>query len=829
MYNQDLESAIEKLKPFLPEYLEEHGIDPTKKFKCIFPGHEDRNPSCNVVGLGTSDPRVHCYGCSQSADLFDVVQIFEHTPSMGLEWIEGTLKYLAKKYGVEVKTPDLTEEQIYELDTYRAYRIAAGLIKSSKVGDNELDLFKKAVEERGWTTRVVTEMGVGTVTSYTEFRKSLKDAGFSAAFLDEIDLGRKDIFSPENMIFTWKDEKGRPVGFSCRNLLFEQQQAEAEKTGAKCDHPKYNCQRTTGLKCNIFQKGKRLYGIDGAIHATPPLYIFEGQTDVISARNKGLDNCVAIGGLSLSAEHILFLKDLGIYDVIIGLDGDSPARAKLASILEERFAGHRDMRVRVILLPDDEDPDSFIRKNGIDTFKGLACWTAFEWRLLQYEETDDPTIICQNMIPFIVNESSPIIREDLCKTLAKRTGVSLRAITDELHTLLDAKAHQKSLERQQVVDKTVFELRKDPTNAETIIQQARSSLLELAKKHNTDILSTEECIRTLDATKIREEERQHGNSGYKLGPDLQGLQEVLQGEWEKDVFMAIGGKSNHGKSACLCKIAYSIANYNENVCVIYHSIDDSLEQIVPRFVTIGEGSRSLTINMVRRPRYWMGLGVKGLKEKREAGYAKTRELMQAGKLVVKDITHGGSLLFAEHMFQYYRSKNPEQRIVYILDNFHKLDDFANFKEERVRFKELSKALKRISEQYQLTVMTSMEYTKLSPGIRPNNYNLSETAQLEYDTNFIAHLYSEMADTPQSFSLFHRDVDWKGEPLTLPRVELIIGKNKITEMKQSIFLDFWPACSDYRYVDQETVAGETLTKSPKTVGDPTLNGALGIIE
>ena len=265
-------------------------------------------------------------------------------------------------------------------------------------------------------------------------------------------------------------------------------------------------------------------------------------------------------------------------------------------------------------------------------------------------------------------------------------------------------------------------------------------------------------------------------------------------------------------TAALCKMAYAIANYNKDVCVIYHTIDDSLEQIVPRFVAIAEGSRSLSTNMIRRPEFWDGLGVHDVQEKREAGYSKVFELAKEGKLVVKDVTHGGSLAFAECLIQYYKNKYPGRRVVYFLDNFHKLTDFAGAKDERVRFKQLSQSIKSMAEHQQVAVITSVEYTKLAPGIKPTNYNISETAQITYDANFIAHLYSEVSELPGTYSICHRDKNWKGESQDLPRVELIIGKNKITEVKHSIFFDFWPSSSDYRYVSQEVVANEARERS-----------------
>lgn len=802
MHVLDFESVIQQLKPFLPDYLQERGIDIHHKFHCLFPDHKDEHPSANLVGTDTDEPRVYCHSCSRSLDLFDAVQILENKPALGGEWVQDTLKYLADRYGIPVQTTDVTDEQIYEIDTYRAYRAAARLLSTYEPSENAA--YWHEVKKRKWDQEVLQAASVGTVSSYDTFRETLKKQGFSAAFLDEIDISRKDIFNPDNMIFTWKDEKGRPIGFASRNLKFEEQQQTAKANNKKSTTPKYNNQRTTGLKCNIFQKGRRFYGIDEAIKASSPLYIFEGYADVITARHHGLYNCVAIGGTALHDDHIYLLKQLGIYDVVLCLDGDKAGQSKLAELLENKFAGNRDMRVRVVILPEKHDPDSFIREEGVAAFKMLAHWSAFEWRLNQYTEDTDEENICKQMIPFIVNESSPVAREQQCKALAKRTGVSYKAIVAELNILIDEKQHQKSRARQNVLDKMTYELKNNPSDAETIIQTAQTHLFELTKRHDSDTLSNEDFVRFMDMQKDKEEKNKIGDTGFKLGPELKVLEDALRGEWSDGTFICIGGKPNVGKSAFLSKIATCIAEYNEDVVVLYHTIDDTAEQLLPRFVSILEGSTKLAMNMVRQPKYWedvVGLGY--IKDKRDYGYSKLRKLALDGRLIVKDVTHGASLPFAESLITYYQDKYPDRRIVYILDNFHKLRDFQG-KDERVRFKTMSEATKSIALRRKCCIISTVEYTKLPPGIKPNNNNIAESGQIEYDANAIMHLYSEMKDKSDSFTVCHEGLNWQGEKVFMPRVEFILEKNKITDITTSFFLDFYPAASDYKYIDQTQV-------------------------
>lgn len=1248
----DIERIVSTLKQFLPDYLEEKGYDISKNFHCINPEHKDDTPSCSLIRTDPSNPRCYCFGEGKYWDILDAVNILEGKPLNGPKWVEDTLKYLCEKYHVEMFQKELTEEQIYENDTYRAYKVAANLIKTSNF--NEKDPKHKHViaelKKRKWSEDILVQENIGIVDDYLEFRKGLKDAGFSASFLDEIDLSRKDIFNNENLIFTWKDEKGNPVGFTARNLLFEKQKAEAEKRGEKCETHKYNNQRTTGLKCNIFQKSRRLYGIDKAIKSTPPLYIFEGQADVTTARQVGLMNCVCVAGSSLSTDHILLLKQLGIYDLILVFDSDEIGQKKQEEILEKKLAGHRDLKVRVAILPQGEDPDSFIRKNGLDSFKELALWTAFEWRLNRIAESVEPTDICKVMIPFIVNESSAIEREQMCKILALRTGVSLKAIAEELDSLINIKLYEQSKERQEILERLQYTIGKNPLEAESILKDSIDSLTELSKKYDGDSFSIETFIQALDTQKEIEDNRSLEYNGFQLGEDLRPLQDALYGEWSQDVLMLFGGRENVGKcqsedslvllsdgsykkikdvvkdrdkniikmnnnhklvqgeigdwydsgyldcyrieadgiftepsethpyytlegwkqvkdlkagdkiaiaanyscfdnlenplsseelivlagflsegglsnsakitntedeirdlfkksclkiypeahfneykdditvtsgthkgiqgrnkilnflkkyeligknahekeipndvfkcskkqiakflgmfyacdgwvcseednknieigiSLCnlkmitqirslllrfgirttihystsayekdgkrfdrysliiknitdsikfynniriplgkkrkklftaikdvdkiksqytdnfpkelwtlieieankkgisfasllkiidpmrllvtydeakdrfktlaryspnkngglnrrilltcgyildnpyfvslangdiafveitkkeyigkrhcydltvnedhnficndmivhntswLCKIAYEIAVNNNDALVIYHTIDDTKEQLLPRFICIAEGSKKLTIGQVQQPKFWANMSreyalLAGIQAKRERGYKKIRDLVVNRNLLIKDMNDGMSTVYMDSLIGYHQDKNPDRKIIFILDNFHKTEDFASAKDERVKFKKLSKAIKGLAEKHHIPVLSTVEYTKLPLGVKPTNHNIAESVGISYDANFIAHIYSEVCDLPSSYTVCHKDYNWRGEQIVLPRNEIYIGKNKISDFKGTFYLDFWPASSDYRWVSQEDVARE----------------------
>lgn len=1156
--------ACEALYPYLREYLEEQGIDTSHgNFSCINPDHDDHNPS---MGIAPSGKVAHCFSCGISLGIFQTAHILEKKPMIGQEFIQENLLYLAEKYGVEIETEPLTEEQIYKYDTYRAYRSAAELVcnqKSSK-------FFDRAIEQRGWSKDVCFEYGVGCIPDYKEFRETLKRIGFSASFLDDIDLGRKEIFGEDRLIFSIRDAKARPVGFASRNLGY----TEDKKNGAK-----YVNQKGTGLKCNIYKKSTRLFGIDRVLEkrgkTATSIYVFEGYADVVTAAQSGIWNAVAVGSATFSLEQLSLLKEHNFYNIVLCFDGDKVGQERTAVMLDTVLAGHKDLRVSIVIIPEELDPAEFIQKYGPEKFKKLKQWSAFEWRLSQFAEDIEAEVICENMIPLIVNESSHITQEKMCTVLSKHTGVTLKTIQQELERLQNAKSNEKSRDRQAVLEKLVQAVHKTPDEAEYAIKEAESKLFDLAKQYNDDAFSEEACVAELDQQKNIEEAKDGSFSGFRLGSELASLEKALNGQWRKDVWLTFGGKANcfsidtkfldpyngtyvtaedlsrvnsvdltkktirhehvtnyiysdkqecflvknslgnevettakhryltpngwkrleelevgdkiaapallktkntncfgndkalflglmigdgnftqsrpmfcnndpkildtlktttnkifgnnigfpiyeekdtyqmigltqqdwktnrdsngrclpnpitswfkqigiygqtaenkhipeelfggnitntinvirglfstdgsiykftnnnysrytidftskserltkqvqhlllrcgivsqirfkmnkcqtgniwpswylsirdrwgvvkfinqigflgkkdilakkflkeilenqkinnkydndiywttikeitsvgikktcditvdythnfcvdgfvlhnSGKTSFLSKLAYCIAKEPENdACVIYHSIDDTLEQVRPKFITIAEGSRQLTINAVADPNYHKRETPNiNIDDRREEGYSLIKELMKNGRLILKDSNHGKSIAFADRLIKYYTHKYPGRNIVYILDNFHKLQDFHSSKgDERTRFKALSTIMKDLATSNHVCIITTVEYRKTQGNNRAGNQDVAETVQIEYDANLIAHVHNELHEKKQKAKIYHMEtID--GEPINCPTIEIEIGKNKITSFKSSLWFDFFPHCSDFIYVSDHQI-------------------------
>jgi hypothetical protein len=368
----------------------------------------------------------------------------------------------------------------------------------------------------------------------------------------------------------------------------------------------------------------------------------------------------------------------------------------------------------------------------------------------------------------------------------------------EVKRISNIKDKQKHQEKNFLLEKAMYEIEQNPDETTNILSDALNRIHEIDDKYDEDLMSENNFIDFVKTQKDYEENRT-GFAGFHLenvGFGLLGKK--LDGDWKKDVFMCFGGVENVGKTSMMCQLGYEIANNpKNNACVIYHSIDDTSAQILPRLILQGYGGLDVSINQTIYPQQYKDRSdYNQILQFRDMGYKKILSLARDGRLIVKDMSHGSSLAYGESLIKYYKGKYPDRNIVYILDNFHKATDFENSKETRTKFKRLSNYAKAIATKLHVTIIATVEYTKLGdPGTRPHNSNIAESRAMQYDANFIAHLYNDVHAYQDKALIVHEQ---NGE--ILPRVLMTIGKNKISSFKGNMMFDFFPYCGRYMNVD-----------------------------
>ncbi len=347
----------------------------------LCPFHNEKTPSFTV---SPAKGIFKCFGCGKGGN--SVNFIMEHE---NLTYPEA-LKWLARKYNIDVKEEEETEEQKQLKDERESLMIVSAFAQKYFTrflwNENEgrtigLGYFR----ERGFRDDILKKFELGfSPDGKTPFTEAAQKQGYKIEFLEKTGLTivrddwKRDRFAGRVM-FPIHNLAGRVIAFGGRIL-------KEDKNAAKY---------LNSPESEIYHKSKALYGIFQAkreIARSEKCYLVEGYTDVLSMHQAGIENVVASSGTALTADQIRLVKRFTTNITII-YDGDEAGiKASLRGIdlvLEEG------MNVKVLLLPDGEDPDSFAKKKGASGYleyirENETDFIQFKTRLLLKSTENDP-------------------------------------------------------------------------------------------------------------------------------------------------------------------------------------------------------------------------------------------------------------------------------------------------------------------------------------------------------------------------------------------------------------------------------------------------------
>ena len=349
------------------------------------PFHNEKTPSFYV---SPSKGIYKCFGCGEAGDVVKFLMKHEHyTYPEALRW-------LAEKYHIEIREEELTEEQ-KERQTERdglfhvsefAQKYFADLLFNDEMGRAVgLSYF----HQRGMSDEIIRRFGLGyCLEEWSNFTDHARKNGYSDAVLEKTGL---TIFKDENgkhrvydrfrgrVMFPIYSISGRVLGFSGRILSSEKQAA------------KY----VNSPDSDIYNKSRILYGLyqaRSAIAKANKCYRVEGNVDVVSMHQSGVENTVASCGTSLTVEQIRLIKRY-TPNVTVLYDGDSAGIKAALRAVDLLFA--EGMHVRLVLFPDGEDPDSYAQKYGSSALQDYLVqhednFIMFKTRVLLDGVKDDP-------------------------------------------------------------------------------------------------------------------------------------------------------------------------------------------------------------------------------------------------------------------------------------------------------------------------------------------------------------------------------------------------------------------------------------------------------
>ena len=319
------------------------------------PFHNEKTPSFHII---PAKGQYYCFGCHKGGSALGFIMDYEH-----LSYVEA-LRYLAKKYNIEVVEKEETAEDIANRQRNESLLLvseyAGNFFKDQLRSEEGRAVGLEYFHSRGLLDSTIEGYGLGWAPSS---RHSLTDAAKAAGYKDEYLLetglcaandsdGRlRDRFF-DRVVFPIHSLSGRVIAFGARTLKSK----EPGKPYAKYVNSK---------ESDIYVKNKSLYGIwfaKNEMARKDKCYLVEGYLDVLSMHQLGITNVVASSGTALTEGQIALIKRF-TQNVTIMYDGDSAGiHAALRGI--DMFL-REGMNVKVVLIPDGDDPDSYSRKHTL--------------------------------------------------------------------------------------------------------------------------------------------------------------------------------------------------------------------------------------------------------------------------------------------------------------------------------------------------------------------------------------------------------------------------------------------------------------------------------
>ena len=398
-------------------------------YQACCPFHNEKTPSFVV---SPSKGVYKCFGCGKGGNA--VTFLMEHE---NITYPEA-LKMVAKRYGIEVREKELSEEEIrrnddresmFVLNGWAAEYFANYLHRETEGQSVGLSYFRQA---RGLTDATIRKFGLGFCPAKGDrMSKDALAAGYKKEFLlsTGLSLARErdgslyDRFR-DRVIFPVHNISGRVVAFGGRTL-------RTDKTVAKYQN---------SPESEIYSKKRELYGLyfaKRAIQQQDFAIMVEGYLDVISMHQAGIENVVASSGTSLTTEQIRLLGRF-TKNITVIYDGDSAGiHASLRGIDMILKEG---MNVRVVLLPEPEDPDSFARSHTASEVQAYIRdherdFLEFKANLLLQDAEGDPirkAALIGDMVQSIAQIPDPIQRSVYVKECARIMDIDENILISEV-------------------------------------------------------------------------------------------------------------------------------------------------------------------------------------------------------------------------------------------------------------------------------------------------------------------------------------------------------------------------------------------------------------
>ncbi|HET9374473.1 MAG TPA: DNA primase, partial [Chthoniobacterales bacterium] len=333
------------------------------EFRALCPFHQEKTPSFYV---NPGKQTFYCFGCQRGGSVIQFVQEYEHVD------FPEAVRRLATRAGIAIQeaelSPEEEEKQTLRKRLLRLHFEAANWFHRNLLRTRAAEAARAYLSQRGLNIETAKRWQIGYAPdSWTAFTEWGQQSGFSREELilsglvkpkDENNSRSKcyDRFR-HRLMFPITNDLGEVIAFSGRQI-------DPNATGGKY---------VNSPESTLFSKGSILFGLSQskrAIARSRQAIVLEGQIDLITSFEAGVENVVAPQGTALTERHAALLKRFA-EEIVLFFDADAAGERAAERALEILYGAG--LQVRIGVLPAGEDPDSLIRKGGVETFCGLIA------------------------------------------------------------------------------------------------------------------------------------------------------------------------------------------------------------------------------------------------------------------------------------------------------------------------------------------------------------------------------------------------------------------------------------------------------------------------
>lgn len=384
-----------------------------KNYFGVCPFHDDSNPSMSV----SREKQIYkCFSCGASGNIYNFLMDYEHID------FKEALSKLSSKLGINIENTTIKVNNKFD-KFYEIYDLTSKLYQNNLLSEKGSSA-RNYLKSRNISLEEIKKFNIGLSFSNNQVVKQLEKK-YNLLDLEDVGLisNNHDIFQ-NRIMFPLMNLENKTVAFSGR--IYDTNSKDSKYINTK--------------ETNIFKKGEILYNYyackeDARIKKY--LILVEGFMDVIRLSTIGIKNVVATMGTSLTINQIKLLKRLS-NNIYLCFDGDNPG--KLANINNGEELIKHDINIKVISLDNNDDPDSYVLKNGKEKFETLIEEAkSYQEYYMEYQKDNISTTDIKEVTEYINKvleklkyNNNAIEKELVLKKLAKDFDISYNTLENRL-------------------------------------------------------------------------------------------------------------------------------------------------------------------------------------------------------------------------------------------------------------------------------------------------------------------------------------------------------------------------------------------------------------